>query len=70
MQIHCSQCGREKREVNHWFVAWVERKSRFCFDAFDSDPAMQCEPTVQKICGTNCLHKAVEQHAEMVRNSQ
>lgn len=71
MAVSCSQCGIEKREVNHWWLAWSERRgTRFCFVPFELDPAMQRETTVQKICGEACLVKAVVKHAETLRLMQ
>jgi len=68
MAINCSQCGVEKRDVNHWFLFWSERYGeRVCFTPFDFDPAMQREESVQKICGTQCLHKAVQKAADRLR---
>lgn len=68
MKIRCSQCGVEKQLVNHWFLFWTERQGeRGCFTPFDLDPAMQREPSVQKICGTECLMKAVYKATERQR---
>jgi len=66
----CSQCGVPKGQTNHWFLAWVERNSRFCFDLFGADPALQREETVQKLCGEACLLKAAQRHAEFLRITQ
>lgn len=68
--ISCSQCGTPKKLVNHWWLLWSERQDeRICFTPFDLDPAMQREDTVQKLCGTDCLHKAVQKAAERLRIS-
>ena len=68
VMVTCSQCGRQKRDVNHWFLFWTERQGeRGCFTLFDLDPAMQREPTVQKICGLDCLVKAVYRATERQR---
>lgn len=63
--IHCSQCGVEKRDVNHWYLVWLEwGRQRFCWIPWELDPAMAREETVQKLCGDQCLHKAVQKHAD------
>lgn len=68
--ITCSQCGVQKRDVNHWFIAYVMFRTQLRIDAFGVDPAREREETTQKLCGENCLIKAVVKHAEFVRNAQ
>lgn len=68
--MKCSQCGAAKGGTNHWWIAYVVFGTQLRIDPFDADPARTREETTQKLCGTNCLHKAVEQHAEFVRNSR
>ena len=70
MQITCAECGKAKGVTNGWFIAWPERKTRFCFDLLHNDPAMAREEGVQALCGENCLIKAVVKHAELMRISQ
>lgn len=68
MKIFCSQCGIEKRQVNHWFIAWHERLGdRFCFTLYEMDMSLAREETVQKICGESCLHLAIQKHIEKLR---
>jgi hypothetical protein len=66
----CSQCGAVKGETNHWFIAYVMFRTQLRIDTFDSDPARAREETTQKLCGENCLIKAVVKHAELMRISQ
>ncbi len=68
--VKCSQCGAVKGQTNHWFIAYKVFTTQLRIDAFDVDPARQREDATQKLCGTQCLHKTVEQHAEFIRNSQ
>ena len=70
MGVKCSICGAEKGETNHWWIAFVVFQTQLRIDAFGKDPSREREETTLKLCGTNCLHKAVEQHAEYVRNIQ
>jgi hypothetical protein len=68
--ILCSQCGKEKLFTNGWYLFWGERfGERCCFTSFDLDPAMQREATVQKLCGMDCLHRAIQKAAERLRIS-
>lgn len=54
--IQCSQCGVFKREVNHWYFAWLERgQMRFCVMPWEADPELAHEQTVNKLCGLQCL---------------
>jgi hypothetical protein len=65
---HCFMCYAEKKLVNHWYLAYVERTSRFCIVPFDDDPAMQREEGVMPICGEFCLHRAIQRHLENIRS--
>lgn len=65
MTIFCSQCGVEKRQVNHWFLAWMEwGGKRLCVIPWELDPALSREDSVQKLCGQGCLLKSVQQYAD------
>jgi len=60
MPVVCSNCGVEKRQVNHWFLVWLERgDTRLCITEYDEDPAMQHETSVAKVCGESCLMRMV-----------
>lgn len=60
--ITCSNCGAIKRDVNHWFLAWLEREDmRFCVVPWDTDPALQFEAGVFKLCGHNCVTKTLSE---------
>jgi hypothetical protein len=63
--ITCSQCGALKREVNHWFVAWIERHGeQFSFAPFDADASIAMEERGQTLCGDHCLLKAVQRFSD------
>jgi len=60
-------CHAVKGQINHWYLAYVERETRFCFVPFDDDPAMQREEGVMAICGQFCLLRAVQRHLESIQ---
>ena len=66
--ITCSQCGKEKRETNHWFFGWLERGGhRLCIVPWNFDPVLAREQEVQKLCGDQCVHKFVQQFADFMK---
>jgi len=67
---NCSICGKPKGPTNGWFTAWVVFRTQLRIDVFGADPAREREETTLKLCGTNCLHVAVDRHTEFVRNLQ
>src|SRR5215467_7047886 len=69
--VFCTQCGIQRLEVNHWFIAWTENSGhRFCFMLMDSDPAMANEDGVQTLCGQRCLHQAIQRYTDSIARSQ
>lgn len=63
--IFCSQCGTAKRETNHWYFSWIERGGlRLCIVAWSFDPELVHEASVQKLCGQQCVQKAVQQYLD------
>ena len=63
----CSQCGVQKREVNHWWFLWLERCGvRLCLLTWDADPDLQYESSVQKLCGMSCVSRAVSEFMEEI----
>jgi hypothetical protein len=68
MNIVCSQCGVQKREINHWWFAWTERAGqRLCIIPWQSDEGLIHEPKVQKLCGQNCVLKFTQQYLDSER---
>ena len=66
--IICSQCGTPKREVNHWYLVWAEREGkRFCVVRWEDDPTLESEEDVYKVCGQNCVTKALSSWMELVK---
>src|ERR1700749_595917 len=58
LAISCDMCGAEKKQTNHWFVAYEHAgelriggwKSRYCK-----------RPGSRHLCGQTCLHKLVDE---------
>lgn len=58
LAISCDICGAEKKQTNHWFVAYEHAgelriggwKSRYCK-----------RPGSRHLCGQTCLHKLVDE---------
>jgi hypothetical protein len=68
MTVTCSQCGVLKREVNHWFFAWTERAGqRLCIVPWEADSGLAHEPSVEKLCGQNCVQKFVQRYLDSGR---
>ncbi len=63
--IVCSHCGALRNEVNHWFIAWIDKGGkRFCFMPMDADPIMAREDGVHAICGQWCLHQLIQKYTD------
>jgi hypothetical protein len=61
----CSQCGSLKREVNHWFIAWIDKGGqRFCITPLEADPVMAGVDGVLTLCGQWCLHQAIQKYTD------
>jgi hypothetical protein len=48
----CDQCGKEKGQVNHWYVAWLTIGDHFLEIA--PWPTSQHFPGAAHLCGQNC----------------
>lgn len=65
MTITCSQCGAVKGTVNHWWFGWTERAGqRLCIIPWQADEGLIHEPTVQRLCGQNCVQRFVQQYLD------
>lgn len=58
--MHCDECGEQKKDANHWFVAG-ESQLGVTFDTFEN---AQRDPQLLKIlflyCGQSCGNKAFQ----------
>jgi hypothetical protein len=55
--ISCDLCGAEKRQTNHWFVAY-EQGDEFRVSAWSASSRLR--PGTKHLCGQTCLHKLVD----------
>jgi hypothetical protein len=64
----CTSCGKQKAEVNHWFVIWSalhELTDRDDVDAVMFAPwilAIAARPWAAVACGESCLHILISRH--------
>lgn len=56
--ISCDVCGAEKKQTNHWFVAW-EQAGELRLAGWSS--RMKQRPGTKHLCGQTCLHKLVDE---------
>lgn len=58
--IHCDECGEQKKDANHWFVAGISDLG-VTFDTFES---AKNDPELLKVlflyCGQSCLTKVFQ----------
>ena len=55
--ISCDICGAEKRQTNHWFVAYEQAEElRLC----GWSSRQRKRPGSMHLCGQKCLHKLVD----------
>ncbi len=55
--ISCDICGNEKRQTNHWFVAY-EQSGELRVSGWSSRNRLR--PGTKHLCGQTCLHKLVD----------
>ena len=55
--ISCDLCGNEKRQTNHWFVAY-EQNGELRLGGWSSRNRLR--PGTKHLCGQTCLHKLVD----------
>lgn len=56
--ISCDICGTEKRQTNHWFVAY-EQGGELRVSGWSSRHRLR--PGSEHLCGQTCLHKLVDE---------
>jgi hypothetical protein len=56
--ISCDVCSSEKRQTNHWFVAY-EQGGELRLSGWQS--RNQLRPGTKHLCGQTCLHKLVDE---------
>jgi hypothetical protein len=56
--ISCDICGTEKRQTNHWFVAY-EQAGELRLAGWSSRHRLR--PDSKHLCGQTCLHKLVDE---------
>jgi hypothetical protein len=55
--VSCDICGAEKRQTNHWFVAYEQSEElRLC----GWNSRFRKRPGSMHLCGQKCLHKLVD----------
>ena len=68
--IRCDMCGVQKREANHWFIAY-EDSGELRVGGWSAQQLFR--PGRIHLCGENCLHKLLSEflaHAEQVQTLQ
>ena len=55
--ISCDICGTEKKQTNHWFVAYDQGGE---LRVSGLNPSIRLRPTMKHLCGQTCLHKLVD----------
>ena len=55
--ISCDICGAEKKQTNHWFVAY-EQSGELRVSGWNSRNRLR--PGAKHLCGQTCLHKLVD----------
>ena len=57
--ISCDICGNEKKQTNHWFVAYEQGGERRV-SGWNSRNRLR--PSTKHLCGQTCLHKLVDDY--------
>ncbi len=57
--ISCDICGNEKKQTNHWFVAY-EQAGELRVSGWSSRNRLR--PGTKHLCGQTCLHKLVDDY--------
>jgi hypothetical protein len=55
--ISCDICGAEKKQTNHWFVAY-EQEGELRVSGWSSRKRLR--PGAKHLCGQTCLHKLMD----------
>lgn len=61
--ISCDICGTEKRQTNHWFVAW-ESEGELRITGWTARTRLRA--TAKHLCGQACLHKLADDFMERI----
>jgi hypothetical protein len=56
--ISCDICGTEKKQTNHWFVAY-DQNGELRVSGWNSRARLR--PEAKHLCGQTCLHKLVDE---------
>ena len=56
--ISCDICGSEKKQTNHWFVAY-DQGGELRVSGWNSRNKLR--PGSKHLCGQTCLHKLVDE---------
>jgi len=62
----CASCGRDKREANFWFIAWITAE-RFQVAPWGKAALGQ---NGKPLCGSGCLLKELDRWATTLRNRE
>lgn len=65
--ISCDVCGTEKRQTNHWFVAF-EQAGELRLGGWTS--RNRARPNSKHLCGQTCLHKLVDEYLAQIVSSK
>lgn len=57
--ISCDMCAAEKRQTNHWFVAY-EQGGELRVSGWTSRHRLK--PDAKHLCGQTCLHKLIDEY--------
>ena len=61
--ISCDICGTEKRQTNHWFVAF-EQAGELRLGGWTS--RNRARPNSKHLCGQTCVHKLVDEYMAQI----
>jgi hypothetical protein len=61
--ISCDVCGTEKRQTNHWFVAF-EQAGELRLGGWTS--RNRARPNSKHLCGQTCVHKLVDEYMAQI----
>jgi len=62
--ISCDICGTEKKQTNHWFVAY-DQGGELRVSGFSAN--IRLRPAMKHLCGQTCLHKLVDEYITLAR---
>ena len=62
--ISCDICGTEKKQTNHWFVAY-DQGGELRVSGFSA--GIRLRPGMKHLCGQTCLHKLVDEYITLAR---